>query len=41
MRGHARLRILAIEAFESGCEHMTDEAVENWEPEFDADAAFA
>lgn len=32
---------LAIEAVESGREHITDEAVENWEPEFDAEAAFA
>ncbi len=28
-------------AVESGREHITGEAVENWEPEFDADAAFA
>ncbi|MFG1182867.1 hypothetical protein V5F66_21710, partial [Xanthobacter sp. V2C-9] len=29
------------EAIESGREHINDEAVENWEPEFDAEAAFA
>ena len=32
---------LAVEAIESGREHINDEAVENWEPEFDAEAAFA
>jgi hypothetical protein len=32
---------LAIEAVESGSEQITDEAVENWEPEFDTEAAFA
>ena len=32
---------LAIEAIESGRERITDEAIEKWEPEFDADAAFA
>lgn len=32
---------LAIEAIESGREQITDEAIEKWEPEFDADAAFA
>ena len=32
---------LAVDAVESGREHITDEAVENWEPEFDAEAAFA
>ncbi|WP_202618659.1 TniB family NTP-binding protein, partial [Ensifer sp. LC54] len=32
---------LAIEAIESGKERITDEAIENWEPEFDAEAAFA
>ena len=32
---------LAIEAVESGREQITNEAVENWEPDFDADAAFA
>ena len=32
---------LAVEAIENGCEHINDEAVENWEPEFDAEAAFA
>ena len=25
---------LAVDAVESGREHITDEAVENWEPEF-------
>lgn len=32
---------LAIEAIESGRERITDEAIDKWEPEFDADAAFA
>lgn len=32
---------LAIEAIKSGKERITDEAIEKWEPEFDADAAFA
>ena len=32
---------LAIEAIESGQERITDTAVERWEPEFDAEAAFA
>ncbi|WP_202618622.1 TniB family NTP-binding protein, partial [Ensifer sp. LC384] len=32
---------LAIEAIESGKERITDEAIEKWEPEFDAEAAFA
>ena len=32
---------LAIDAIENGSEHINDEAVENWEPEFDAEAAFA
>ncbi len=32
---------LAIEGIESGRERVTDEAIEKWEPEFDADAAFA
>ena len=32
---------LAVEAIENGREHINDEAVENWEPEFDAEAAFA
>ncbi|TWC78348.1 TniB protein [Rhizobium sp. SJZ105] len=32
---------LAIEAIQSGRERITDEAIEKWEPEFDADAAFA
>lgn len=32
---------LAIEAIESGEERITDEAIEKWEPEFDAEAAFA
>ncbi|WP_245270463.1 hypothetical protein [Mesorhizobium ciceri] len=32
---------LAIDAVESGREHITHEAVENWEPKFDAEAALA
>ncbi|WP_160012627.1 TniB family NTP-binding protein [Rhizobium sp. 18055] len=32
---------LAIDSIESGRERVTDEAIEKWEPEFDADAAFA
>ena len=32
---------LAVEAIENGREHINDEAVENWEPEFDTEAAFA
>ncbi len=32
---------LAIEAIESGSERITDAAIESWEPEFDAEAAFA
>jgi len=32
---------LAIDAVESGRENITDEAIERWEPEFDAEAAFA
>ena len=32
---------LAIEAIESGKEHIADDAIESWEPEFDAEAAFA
>ena len=32
---------LAVDAIESGREHITDEAVEGWEPEFEAEAAFA
>ena len=32
---------LAVEAVESGRGSITDEAVERWEPEFDAEAAFA
>ena len=32
---------LAVEAVESGREQITNEAVENWEPEFDTEAAFA
>ncbi|KQZ54141.1 NTP-binding protein [Rhizobium sp. Root149] len=35
------LNILAIEAIESGQERITDATVERWEPEFDAEAAFA
>nr|WP_268833830.1 TniB family NTP-binding protein [Sinorhizobium terangae] len=32
---------LAIEAIKSGQERITDAAIEKWEPEFDAEAAFA
>lgn len=32
---------LAVDAIESGRESITDVAVENWEPEFDAEAAYA
>ena len=32
---------LAIDAIENGSEQITDEAIESWEPEFDAEAAFA
>jgi len=32
---------LAVDAIESSREHITDEAVEGWVPEFDAEAAFA
>ena len=32
---------LAIAAIENGSEQNTNEAVESWEPEFDAEAAFA
>ncbi|MCD1637081.1 NTP-binding protein, partial [Martelella mediterranea] len=32
---------LAVEAIENGHEHINDEAIENWEPEFEAEAAFA
>ena len=32
---------LAVEAVESGRERITDDAIEKWEPEFDAEAAFA
>ena len=35
------INCLAVEAIENGREHINDEAVENWEPEFDAEAAFA
>lgn len=35
------LNTLAVEAIESGRERLTDEAIENWQPEFDAEAAFA
>lgn len=35
------LNTLAIEAIESGQERITDAAVGRWEPEFDAEAAFA
>ena len=32
---------LAVDAIESGRECITDASIENWEPEFDAEAAFA
>lgn len=32
---------LAVEAVESGSERITDDAIENWQPEFDVEAAFA
>nr|WP_246710301.1 MULTISPECIES: hypothetical protein [unclassified Martelella] len=32
---------LAVDAIKSGHENITDEMVENWEPEFEAEAAFA
>ena len=32
---------LAVEAVEAGAEQVTDEAIERWVPEFDAEAAFA
>ena len=32
---------LAIDAIETGHEHIIGEMVENWEPKFDAEAAFA
>ena len=32
---------LAVEAIESGCERVTDDAIENWQPGFDVEAAFA
>ena len=32
---------LAVDAIESGRECITDGSIENWEPEFDAEAAFA
>lgn len=32
---------LAVDAIERGQEHIADESVENWEPEFEAEAAFA
>ena len=32
---------LAVEAVESRREQITNEAVDNWEPEFDTEAAFA
>lgn len=35
------VKTLAIDAIESGQERITDAAVERWEPEFDAEAAFA
>ncbi len=30
------INCLAVEAVKSSREHITDEAVDNWEPEFDA-----
>ena len=38
---HELAAILAIEAIESGTEHITDGAVEAWVPAFDAEAVFA
>jgi hypothetical protein len=35
------INTLAVKAVETGREQISDEAVENWEPEFDAEAAFA
>ncbi len=35
------INTLAIEGIESGREQITNEAIEKWEPEFDAEAAFA
>ena len=32
---------LAVEAVETNAEQITDEAIERWQPEFDAEAAFA
>nr|WP_292615669.1 hypothetical protein [Mesorhizobium sp.] len=32
---------LAVDAIESGRECITDASIENWEPEFDAEAVFA
>ncbi|WP_287282067.1 hypothetical protein [Mesorhizobium sp.] len=32
---------LAVEAVESGREQISNEGIENWEPEFDSEAAFA
>ncbi len=32
---------LAVEAVENGCERITDDAIESWQPEFDVEAAFA
>jgi hypothetical protein len=32
---------LAIDAIRNGSEQIMNEAVESWEPEFDAEAAFA
>jgi hypothetical protein len=32
---------LAVEAVQTGGEQISDEAVESWQPEFDAEAAFA
>jgi hypothetical protein len=32
---------LAVEAAQTGCEQISDEALESWQPEFDAEAAFA
>jgi len=32
---------LAVDAIETGHQYLTDEAVEIWKPEFDAEVAFA
>ena len=40
-RAFRALNELAVEGIVSGCEQVTDEAVERWTPVFDAEAAFA